>query len=214
MSLKYFKEQDMEMFYKEKQLRPEIEKEIKEGFFEIKKKFMDDVSSSRQGSTSPPADDEEVQVYVSHLCLHNFHPIFCKFNLDTVKIILHYSSIVYLNKGQTLYAEGFNENFLYVVLFGRLRIYEPRTNTKVGSTLNIGWTVGEEILFKPENEVGRVRRTDTCKAVTDACVLGIEKRSLALIKKTLNERGAHEEFVKLEIVLRGNNLVKREWGIA
>lgn len=27
------------MFYMEKQLKPEVEKEIKEGFFEIKKKY-------------------------------------------------------------------------------------------------------------------------------------------------------------------------------
>ena len=100
-----------------------------------------------------------------------------------------------------------------MVLFGRLKILESKTNKKIGQTLNIGWTVGEEILFKPENDSGRVRRTDTCKAVSDACVLGIEKRSLAQVKKTLNERGAHEEFIKLEIVLRGNNLVKRDWGI-
>ena len=37
--LKYFKGQDLEMFYMEKQLKPEVEKEIKEGFFEIKKKY-------------------------------------------------------------------------------------------------------------------------------------------------------------------------------
>ena len=37
--LKYFKGQDMEMFYMEKQLKPDIENEIKKGFFEIKKRF-------------------------------------------------------------------------------------------------------------------------------------------------------------------------------
>jgi hypothetical protein len=40
--LKYFKGQDLEMHYMEKQLKPEVEKEIKEGFFEIKKKFNED----------------------------------------------------------------------------------------------------------------------------------------------------------------------------
>jgi hypothetical protein len=79
------------MHYLEKQLKPEVEKEIKEGFFEIKKKFNEDGGDEYK--------DEDVQVYVSHLCLHNFHPIFCKFALETVKIVLHYSSIVYLNKG-------------------------------------------------------------------------------------------------------------------
>jgi len=33
-----------------------------------------------------------------------------------------------------------------------------------GLTLNIGWTIGEEILFKPENEMGISHRTDVCKA--------------------------------------------------
>ena len=71
--------------------------------------------------------DEDVQVYVSHLCLHNFHPIFCKSALETVKIVLHNSSIVYLNKGQTLYAEGFNGQFIYIILFGRIKILDGQT---------------------------------------------------------------------------------------
>ena len=84
------------MHYMEKQLKPEVEKEIKEGFFEIKKKYEDSFDNSVEGDKKAL---EESQVYVSHLCLHNFHPIFCKFDLETIKILLHYSSIVYLNKG-------------------------------------------------------------------------------------------------------------------
>lgn len=34
-----------------------------------------------------------------------------------------------------------------------------------GQTINIGWTIGEEILFKPENQYGYVERRDTCKAL-------------------------------------------------
>ena len=44
-------------------------------------------------------NNEEVQVYVSHVCLHNFHPIFSKMEMNTVKTILSYGSIVYLRKG-------------------------------------------------------------------------------------------------------------------
>lgn len=73
--LQNFKGQDLEAYYMEKALKPEVEKEIKKGFFEIKKKFDGD-SSGRQ---------EEVQVYVSHVCLHNYHPIFSKMNLETAK---------------------------------------------------------------------------------------------------------------------------------
>ncbi len=84
--------------------------------------------------------------------------------------------------------------------------------------MNIGWTSGEEILFKQSSvdknggeRMVRVERTDKCTAMTDSCVLGIEKKSLALIKRSLVERGLADEFVKLEVVLRGNYLVKKNW---
>lgn len=99
-----------------------MEREIKEGFFEIRKKFGED----------PGAQDSEVQVYVSHLCLHNYHPIFCKFNLDVVKTILNLSQIIYLKKGQTLYQQGFNDRYLYVILFGKLRLSQPDTDAPIG----------------------------------------------------------------------------------
>lgn len=51
-----------------------------------------------------------------------------------------------------------------------------------GLPLNIGWTIGEEILFKPENEQGVSMRSDVCKAYTEAGVLGIEKKNLNLLK--------------------------------
>ena len=111
--LKYFKGQDLELYYMEKQLKPGVEREIKEGFFEIRKKF------GEQNASGP---SEEVQVYVSQLCLHNYHPIFCKFNLDVVKTILNFSQIIYLNKGQVLYEQGYNDRYLYVILFGKLRL--------------------------------------------------------------------------------------------
>ena len=57
----------------------------------------------------------------------------------------------------------------------------------------------------------RVLRNDKCTAITESCVLGIEKKSLALIKRSLVERGLADEFVKLEVVLRGNYLVKKSW---
>ena len=77
------------MYYTEKKLNPEIEKEIKKGFFEIKKKF--DYQSNNK--------EEQVLVYLSHVILQNVHPIFCKMNMETVKIILQFSQIIYLSKG-------------------------------------------------------------------------------------------------------------------
>lgn len=94
------------------------------------------------------------------------------------------------------------------MLYGRVRLYHPDTHTRLGNTINIGWTVGEEILFKSENSK---QRKDLCKAATEACVLGIEKKNLSLIKKALGEKNKNEEFVKLEVVLRGNHLVKKNW---
>lgn len=86
------------MYYMEKQLKPEVEREIKKGFFEIRKKFKFG-DSAEPGRRKGDDKEEEVQVYVSHVSLHDFHPIFCKFAMDTVKTILNFSSIVYLNEG-------------------------------------------------------------------------------------------------------------------
>ena len=105
----------------EKQLKPGVEREIKEGFFEIRKKFGNEGGNGAQSA-------EEVQVYVSHLCLHNYHPIFCKFNLDVVKTILNFSQIIYLNRGQVLYEQGYNDRYLYVILFGKLRLSQNDTD--------------------------------------------------------------------------------------
>ena len=38
-TLKYFQNQDLELYYQQKALNPQVEKEIKDGFFEIKKKY-------------------------------------------------------------------------------------------------------------------------------------------------------------------------------
>ncbi len=77
--------------------------------------------------------------------------------------------------------------------------------------MNIGWTVGEEILFKSDRVKNVGQRLEKCNALCESCVLGIEKRSLAQIKRNLVENGQSEEFVKLEVVLRGNYLVKKAW---
>lgn len=40
-------------------------------------------------------------------------------------------------------------------------------------------------------------------------MLGFERRALKLIKLQMEERGMKEEFMKLEVVIRGNYLVKK-----
>ena len=62
-------------------------------------------------------------------------------------------------------------------------------------------------MFKA-NDGRRPPRKTTCKAVVDSCVLSVEKRNLTQMKKWLFERQMQDEFGKIEIVLRGNHLVK------
>ena len=94
-------------------------------------------------------------------------------------------------------------NFLCWVQWG--------SDKQIGQPLKIGWTAGEDILFRSDKQAGVGSRSDVCKALCESCVLGIEKRSLAMMKRALVEKGQAEEFVKLEVVLRGNYLVKKAW---
>ena len=149
-------------------------------------------------------------MYVSHLCLHNFHPIFCKFNLETVKLVLHYSSIVNLKKNDILYSSNLDLNHVYIILFGKLRLYRCHDRAKVGNIVNLGWTVGEESLFG-NPKTFKHRKEEMCKAVTDSCMLAISRENLSTIKNALYEQSLSEEFVKVEIVLRGNYLIKKKW---
>lgn len=52
---------------------------------------------------------------------------------------------------------------------------------KLGDTLNIGWTIGEEILF----EKGSKQRKEKCCASEDSCLIGIDRKKLGLCKITL-----------------------------
>ena len=127
------------------------------------------------------------------MCLHNFHPIFSKFNLEVVKTVLNLSQIVYLKPNEVLYEPGYNDRYLYVVLFGKLRLSEQATDKPMGMVLNLGWTAGEEILFKSDlaqrknSKAGEAAgaaaktglRNERCRSLDESCVLGIEKRNLA-----------------------------------
>jgi len=50
-----------------------IEEEIKDGFFELKQKFKS------EGPTS---------IYISHVVMHEKHPILKKVNIETLKLLL------------------------------------------------------------------------------------------------------------------------------
>lgn len=154
-----------ELVCREKELDPHIEDEIKDGFFELRQKFKG-------------AGEGESSIYVSHVVLHAKHPIFGKVDIDTLKNILSEASIIYLNKDQILYRNGSQDNFVYFILFGKLALVLPQSVTanpngglNVEASLdsqsnsvispsqitlgkvNIGWTVGEEVLFDKNLQV-------------------------------------------------------------
>jgi hypothetical protein len=47
--------------------------------------------------------------------------------------------------------------------------------------VNIGWTIGEEILFEFEKQTNV--RQESCYAETESCLLGINKSKLAMMQK-------------------------------
>ena len=144
---------DPELICTEKPLPENIEEEIKDGFFELKQKFKDVGPSS---------------IYISHVVLHEKHPLLKKIEVTTLKNLLLESSVIYLSVGQTLYRYGAQDSFVYIILFGKLLLQVPSQLTREQSAVaghedirttvsqqtqhligrvNIGWTLGEEILF-------------------------------------------------------------------
>ena len=98
-------------------------------------------------------------------------------DIGVVKKFLTDSSIVYLNKDQMLYKSGATDNFVYIVLFGRLMMQVPnnadtddmsnQTSFNLGR-VNIGWTIGEEVLFDRQLQL----RNESCYSETESWVLG------------------------------------------
>lgn len=82
---------DPQLLCTEKHLPENIEEEIKDGFFELKQKFKDVGPSS---------------IYISHVVLHEKHPLLKKVDVETLKTLLLESSVIYLSVGQTLYRYG------------------------------------------------------------------------------------------------------------
>ena len=105
---------DPELVCTEKQLPENIEEEIKDGFFELKQKFKDVGPSS---------------IYISHVTLHEKHPLLRKIEVETLKTLLLESSVIYLSVGQTLYRYGAQDAFVYIILFGKLLLQVPSRNT-------------------------------------------------------------------------------------
>ena len=75
--------------------------------------------------------------------------------------------------------------------------------------VNIGWTIGEEILFE-FNQKANLRQ-ESCYSETESCLLGINKSKLAMMQKTLLEQGNTKDYYVFESVLKGNYLLKSNW---
>jgi hypothetical protein len=79
--------------------------------------------------------------------LHAKHPLLKKLKVDTLKHILVDSAVIYLSPNQVIYRSGAHDPLVYLVLFGKVSL-RTRNDTQLGGkSLNIGWTLGEEILF-------------------------------------------------------------------
>lgn len=88
-------------------------------------------------------------------------------------MLLYYSSVIYLKPKQSLYKIGNTDQFIYFILFGRLKLVNENKE-KIGDTLNLGWTVGEEVLFENESRM----RQERCIAQDECCLLGVLKKNL------------------------------------
>ena len=96
--------------------------------------------------------------------------------------------------------------------------------------MNLGWTIGEELLFdKNNNQSGfpeikkefthvnfeqqdTTVRHQTCKATEDSCVLGLFLSNFVILRQKMQAEGLIKDFNSIDVVLRGNFLVKKEWG--
>ncbi len=62
---------------------------------------------------------------------------------------------------------------------------------QIGEKLNLGWTIGEEVLF---SQVLTSRR-EKCRAITEACVLGFARQNLKNIKAQMTEAGFITDYL-------------------
>ena len=74
-----------------------VELDIKLGFFELKPKFL---------FNTEPTQEFSKNTYISHLVLHQKHPVFRKFSLDTLKELIQLSKFISLQPDESLYQLG------------------------------------------------------------------------------------------------------------
>ena len=73
--------------------------------------------------------------------------------------------------------------------------------------VNIGWTLGEEILFDKNLQI----RQERAVANSECCLIGLNKAKLAILQKNLLQQGNDRDYFVIESTLKGNFLVKDKW---
>lgn len=71
--------------------------------------------------------------------------------------------------------------------------------------VNVGWTLGEEVLFSD------VKRPETVFAQDTCCLLGLKKSQLDIILKGLLADDRKPEYFVLDSTLKGNFVIKEQW---
>jgi hypothetical protein len=55
--------------------------------------------------------------------------------------------VLYLAQHQVIYKQGVNDPQVYIVLFGKISLRTKHDTILGEKSMNVGWTLGEEILF-------------------------------------------------------------------
>ena len=114
------------------QVSSSAEDDIKKGFYELKPKFHETGAAS---------------IYISHIVLHEKHPLLAKLAIETLKQLLMISQVMYLAPRQDLYTIDGVDETVYIILFGKVSLWTSGGVRLNGKPFHLGWTLGEEVIF-------------------------------------------------------------------
>jgi hypothetical protein len=97
---------------------------------------------------------------------------------------------------------------LSVPSLGSKKESKSNDSHKILGRVNVGWTLGEELLFDSNKHA---KRQEYCIAENECCLLGINKNKLAMLQKDLLSKSNTRDYYVLESVLQGNYLIKQNW---
>ncbi len=158
------------------------------------------------------------------------HPIFRLVTINALKWIVDRAFLLKLKKGQCAYRQGFKaQKKFYFVLYGEFDFEEtkklgkinPKTKkeateqVKFGEPVGLGWTIGEEVIFEPEDSNEVLKRYETVVAIRDSCLLQIKLEDFEDMKSSIHRIGAGQSYMKdyksLVNFLTSNYETKNEW---